>query len=120
LRDALDDDKNLPSRLATSLRKARQSAEAELDPTLFTALKWPTGLGEYQDYLHRFIRWIPQESEVTISDRLSHFYWLIDQTADDDEAALAQSSTVFRIGPPSSHGSGLPWRITSWLSKPAP
>lgn len=95
--ECLDEDETLAGRLERSLVKARESAEAELDPEQFRALEWPTDLGQYQAYLQGFSRWIPQESDaIRISDRLSHFYWLIDQSADDDEAALVQSSDVFR------------------------
>ncbi len=97
LRDILDEDRTLAGRLEKSLVKARELANAELDPTVFKALQWPTDLSEYAGYLKRFIRWIPQESDpVSISDRLSHFYWLIDQKADNDEAGLVQKSDSFR------------------------
>lgn len=97
LMHTLDGDRTLASRLEQSLVKACELAEANLDPRQFAALEWPTDRGQYEAYLQRFIRWVPQESDlIKISDRLSRFYWLIDQTADDDEEALAQGSDVFK------------------------
>lgn len=97
LTDILDNDRALAGRLEASLVKAWKVAEGQLDREVFETLQWPTNRSEYEAYLRRFIRWIPQESEpVSINDRLSHFYWLIDQKPDNDEAALVQLSERFQ------------------------
>lgn len=110
LKDAFDRDRDLASLLERSLVKAHEVAEKELDPALFAALDWPTDLPEYQAYLRRFIRWIPQQSDAEawktsapeqryakeVSDRLAHFFWLVDQKVDQDETAIAENSTIFR------------------------
>ena len=45
-------------------RVPRQLAEAELNPELFQALEWPCDIREYEDYLKRFVRWAPHESDA--------------------------------------------------------
>ncbi|KAA0016579.1 phosphatidylserine decarboxylase [Antrihabitans cavernicola] len=102
-------DAGLSMMLEKSLRRARERAVADLDPDLFEALDWPADLGEYEQYLRRFLAWIPQESGARawkkqaggtsssreISDRLAHFFWLIDQN-DDGGEAIGESAIAFR------------------------
>jgi len=109
LRTTLAEHEGLSMMLETSVRRARERAEADLDPDLFDALDWPGDLGEYEQYLRGFLRWIPQESGARawhkqdggtsssreISDRLAHFFWLIDQK-DDEGKAVGESSAAFR------------------------
>jgi phosphatidylserine decarboxylase len=95
LRKTLEGEKGLADLLEQSLAKARASAEAELNPELFAALEWPCNLGEYEKYLRRFVRWVPHESDAEawknekrqaqeLSDRMSHFYFLVDQKIGDE------------------------------------
>jgi phosphatidylserine decarboxylase len=62
LRAVLAEDQLLTDRLERSLRAAGEQARADLDPTLYAALEWPDDLVEYEAYVRRFIRWIPQQS----------------------------------------------------------
>ncbi len=105
-----DEDHDLAGLLERSLRQARARAHEELNPDLLDALEWPRDLPEYYDYLHGFIRWIPQQTDAPawktsapeeryakeVSDRLAHFFWLIDQTVDADGSSIAEGSEVFR------------------------
>lgn len=104
LRSALAHEPGLENRLEQSLVRARQLAEAELNPELFQALEWPRDIGEYEDYLKRFVRWVPHESDAEawknekrlaqeVSDRMSHFYFLVDQAVDDE---APQNCDTFR------------------------
>ncbi|HZE17379.1 MAG TPA: phosphatidylserine decarboxylase [Mycobacterium sp.] len=104
LRDALDKEQSLADLLERSLIKAREWAEAELDPDLFAALDWPADIGQYEDYLKHFSRWVPHESNADawknkkrqaqeVSDRMSHFYFLVDREVD---GKAPQGSDVFR------------------------
>lgn len=104
LRKTLDEETSLKGQLTQSLLKARELAEAELNPLLFEALEWPCTIDEYEDYLKRFIRWVPHESDADawkkqnrqaqeVNDRISHFYFLIDQKVGDEKP---QSSSTFR------------------------
>ncbi|WP_328655806.1 phosphatidylserine decarboxylase [Streptomyces sp. NBC_00334] len=104
------DDRGLGSLIEKSLVKARERAEADLNADLFGALDWPRTLPEYYEYLKRFIRWVPRQSAAAawkvsapeqryareVSDRLAHFYWLIDQKVDDGRTAIAENSEPFR------------------------
>jgi len=110
LKDTFDKDKTLVARLERSIVQARDLAEANLDSKVFSALEWPRDLDEYDAYLKRFIRWVPQQSDAEawrdqapedrfakeVSDRLAHFFWLIDQKVDDGDTAIAENSEVFR------------------------
>ncbi|HEY6932124.1 MAG TPA: phosphatidylserine decarboxylase [Marmoricola sp.] len=96
--------------LGQSLVQARQRAEKDLDHELYDALEWPTDLAGYSDYLKAFIRWIPREGASQawqssapqeryaqeVSDRLAHFFWLVDQDVQDDGGAVAEGSEDFR------------------------
>lgn len=104
LKKALDEEHGLADVLEQSLVKARDLAEVELNSDLFAALEWPTDIGQYEDYLKRFIRWTPHESDLKawqndnrqaqeVSDRMSHFYFLVDQKTGD---RAPQDSDVFR------------------------
>ncbi|OBH97879.1 phosphatidylserine decarboxylase [Mycobacterium scrofulaceum] len=98
----------LAAPLERSLKRARESAEAELRPELFEALEWPADLGEYEDYLKRFVRWVPRQSDAKawqeiepeqrqareVNDRTAHFFFLIDQEA--EEGSAPQGSKIFR------------------------
>ena len=82
LRVILDEDKSLAALLERSVVKARELAEAELDPAMFAAFEWPQDLDHYGEYLKRFIRWVPRQSDTgpwenqadEVGDRLSHFF----------------------------------------------
>jgi phosphatidylserine decarboxylase len=110
LRATLDRDEKLAGLLERSLVQAHDRAQAELDPDVFAALEWPTDLARYEAYLRGFIRWIPQQTDAKawtkqapgeryakeVSDRLSHFFWLVDQKVDEGSTAIAENSEVFR------------------------
>ncbi len=97
----------LAGRIEQSLTTARERAREGLDPDLYEALEWPTDLAGYTEYLRRFIRWVPRQSAAKawrvsapedryakeVSDRLAHFYWLVDQ---DTDGGVLQDSTAFR------------------------
>jgi phosphatidylserine decarboxylase precursor len=105
-----NEDRDLASLLEQSLRTAHERARAELNQKLYDALEWPQDLDAYGDYLEGFLRWIPQQTDAPawrtsapeeryakeVSDRISHFFFLVDQEVDEDGAAVAQSSTAFR------------------------
>ncbi len=105
-----NEDRDIASLLERSLRTAHERAEAALNRELYDALEWPRDLHAYGDYLQRFIRWIPQQTDAPawrtsapeeryakeVSDRIGHFFWLIDQEVDDDGATVAQGSAAFR------------------------
>lgn len=81
-----------------------------MNPELYEALEWPRDLPEYYEYLKRFIRWVPRQSDAEawkgsspegryakeVSDRLAHFFWLIDQETEEGETSLAHDSDAFR------------------------
>lgn len=110
LRSLLDEDGNLARVVEKSLRSAGERAAKDLDPQLYEALDWPRDLPEYYDYLTRFVRWVPRQTDAPawkasapherfakeVSDRLAHFFWLIDQKVDAEETAIAENSKVFR------------------------
>ncbi len=110
LKGILEQDPDLASLLDESLKTAHRRAEADLDPELYQALEWPLDLEGYYAYLGRFIRWIPQQSsapawKVTapedryakeVSDRLAHFFWLVDQSVHREGTAVAENSDRFR------------------------
>ncbi|OBI00453.1 phosphatidylserine decarboxylase [Mycobacterium sp. E2733] len=107
LRDVIEKEQGLADLLERSLKRARESAEAELRPELFAALEWPTDLHEYEEYLKRFVRWVPRQSDAKawqelkpeerqaqeVSDRTAHFFFLVDQEID---GAAPQGSEAFR------------------------
>lgn len=109
LRDLLAADEPLADLLARSLSQARSRAQVHLDPNLFAALEWPVDLDGYQDYLRRFARWIPRQSDAKawrnqtpegagakeVGDRLAHFFFLIDQNI-GSRATVAENSGAFR------------------------
>ena len=110
LHDLLAQEKDLEKLLERSLVQARQRAEQDLDRELFEALDWPTDLDGYDAYLRRFVRWIPKQSDnpawrtsapeeryaKEVSDRLAHFFWIIDQDVQEDGGAVAEGSSSFR------------------------
>ncbi|MET9026588.1 phosphatidylserine decarboxylase [Nocardia sp. NPDC004168] len=110
LRRALGAEDGLAARLEHSLVQARASAQPQLDPALFAALDWPQNLEQYEAYLERFLRWVPVESDAPVwtapapergyagevTDRMCHFFWLVDQHVGDDQTAIAESSAAFR------------------------
>lgn len=102
---------DLGDALVSSLRQAGSLAGTHLDAALHDVLEWPEDVDAYCDYLARFARWIPQQSDdpawqtstpherqaKEVSDRLAHFYWLVDQPLGDDaKDTLAGSSRPFR------------------------
>ncbi len=107
LRNLLDKEEGMADALERSLAKARESAEAALNADLFEALDWPQNVGQYEDYLTGFMRWLPRQSNAKawqglkpherhakeVSDRIAHFFFLVDQPADD---GAPQNSDAFR------------------------
>jgi phosphatidylserine decarboxylase len=107
LRDLLDKEEGLADQLERSLVEARRWAEAELNADLFRALVWPENIGQYEDYLSDFIRWLPRQSNAKawqglkpheryakeVNDRIAHFFFLVDQHVDD---RAPQDSDAFR------------------------
>ncbi|BBZ43088.1 phosphatidylserine decarboxylase [Mycobacterium parmense] len=107
LRDLLDKEEKLAGSLTRSLVAARRKAERELSADLFAALDWPETLGQYENYLRGFIRWMPRQSNAKawqglepqerhakeVSDRVAHFFFLVDQDVDD---GAPQDNEVFR------------------------
>lgn len=101
----LDADSTLRSAIESSLREAHTRAQADLDDALFEALSWPTTIAQYKEYLREFGRWIPRQSAASawqsgspgqrqareVSDRLAHFFWLIDQRVGDSGRAVENS-----------------------------
>ncbi|MEO3938902.1 phosphatidylserine decarboxylase [Dermatophilaceae bacterium Soc4.6] len=110
LHTTLAEHEGLRELLERSLARTRERAEADLDDDLFEALEWPRNLAEYEQYLRRFLAWIPQESgdqawkkqdggttsSREISDRLAHFFWLIDQKVGENNSAIGESYPAFR------------------------
>lgn len=113
LRDLLARDGTLRGRLERSLVLARERAEQGLDADLFAALEWPQDLEGYERYLAGFLRWIPQQTGSAawrnsspqgdcakeVSDRLAHFYFLVDQSDSGDaetSPAIVQNDDAFR------------------------
>lgn len=106
----LEQEPKLAQLLEKSLVQARKCAEEDLDRELYEALDWPTELDGYSDYLRGFVRWIPREENGAawkssapqeryaqeVSDRLAHFFWLVDQDVDGDGGAVAEGSEAFR------------------------
>jgi len=96
LHDVLGKEEGLADQLERSLVRARKSAEAELGAELFEALDWPEDVGQYEEYLKGFLRWLPRQSDAKawrgmkpedrhakeVSDRISHFFFLVDQEVD--------------------------------------
>ncbi|OBK16949.1 phosphatidylserine decarboxylase [Mycobacterium asiaticum] len=109
LQQLLKDDPRLRSDLERSIRQAHDRAASDLDPTLRDVLDWPQNLDDYYRYVQNFIRWIPRQSDnpawrtsspgeryaKEVSDRLAHFFWLVDQR-DDDGGPAIERSPVFR------------------------
>jgi phosphatidylserine decarboxylase len=109
LRKLLTDDPGLEQDLERSLVEAGARAEDELDADVYQALDWPTSIAEYEGYLQRFIRWIPRQSDnkawtkhypherlaKEVSDRIAHFFWLVDQPVHDGDAPAVEKSEAF-------------------------
>ena len=112
LRTILARDPRLARRLERSLVVARERAATGLDADLFAALEWPQDLAAYERYLAGFVRWIPRQSDAAawrnsspegtcakeISDRLAHFYFLVDQSDDGEETSsgIIENEEPFR------------------------
>ncbi len=110
LQQLLEKDEELSSLLLKSLEQARDRAGSDLNAELRDALPWPTTLADYYDYLRWFVRWIPRQTDhpawrtsapeqryaKEVSDRLAHFFWLIDQPVDAGDAAAAENSPELR------------------------
>ena len=106
--------RDLAGLLERSPTQARERAQAELDPRAARCARGdaerPRNLAEYYEYLERFIRWIPRADrcagvEATspeeryakeVSDRLAHFFWLVDQKVGAESTAIAENSDAFR------------------------
>ena len=103
-----DREPSLRADLERSLQQAHQRAHTELKPALLDALTWPTTIDEYTAFLHDFSTWIPRQSSSEaweqgppgqrqaheVSDRLAHFFWLVDQQVGDSHRVV-ESSTAF-------------------------
>ncbi|HET7356673.1 MAG TPA: hypothetical protein VFJ09_08370, partial [Nocardioidaceae bacterium] len=106
LQRIVEEETGLGQLIEKSLRQAKERAQADLNKELYDALPWPTDLPGYCHYLEEFARWIPRQSDnpawktsapqeryaKEVSDRLSHFYWLVDQEVDMDGTAVAQTN----------------------------
>ncbi|MGN6130188.1 MAG: phosphatidylserine decarboxylase [Nocardioidaceae bacterium] len=109
LHDTVENEDGLGRLIEQSLRRAHERAEAGLNKELYDALPWPTDLDGYYDYLDEFARWIPRQSDnpawktsapeeryaKEVSDRLAHFYWLVDQEVEAGGSSVAQDHDVF-------------------------
>lgn len=107
LKRVLDHDPGVAQRLEQSLRRARESAQAQLNEDLFAALEWPQNIVEYEAYLRRFVRWVPRQTTAKawrgtepqeryakeVNDRVSHFFFLVDQQVEEE---APQGSEPFR------------------------
>lgn len=105
LRAVFHQERGMADLLQQSLVKARESAQSQLNSDLFAALDWPQSIGEYEDYLTRFVRWVPRQSAdkawqglkpneryaKEVNDRIAHFFFLVDQ--DIGDGALQDSET---------------------------
>jgi phosphatidylserine decarboxylase precursor len=110
LRALLEREPELEKLLEQSLVQAGQRAEKDLNRDLYEALDWPSDLDGYSDYLRGFVRWIPREGDSSawqssapqeryaheVSDRLAHFFWLVDQDVREEGGAVAEGSESFR------------------------
>ncbi len=110
LQQTIEKEDALGELIEKSLRQAEERAQADLSSELYEALSWPTDLPGYYAYLEDFARWIPRQTDnpawktsapeeryaKEVSDRLAHFYWLVDQKVDVGETAIAQNNDVFR------------------------
>ncbi len=110
LREVLNGTDGLEKLLERSLGTAADRAPRELDDSLVQALAWPRSTEEYVDYLTEFARWVPRQSKAAawtggsahqqnadeVSERLSHFFWLIDQKVRDDGSGVVEGSPELR------------------------
>jgi phosphatidylserine decarboxylase len=110
LQETIEREEDLGPMIEASLQQAHERARRELNEELYDALPWPTDLAGYYDYLEDFARWIPRQTDnpawktsapeeryaKEVSDRLSHFYWLVDQEVDPGDSAVAQTNDAFR------------------------
>jgi phosphatidylserine decarboxylase len=89
LAEELTKNSELKEMLIESLKQAKSTAQAQLDPDLYKALLWPEDSFTYLAYLKMYSQWAPRQStepawqgtngSQEVYDRLCHFYWLIDQ-----------------------------------------
>jgi phosphatidylserine decarboxylase len=110
LRSMLDEQPDLAEQLRTTLAAAGDRARSELNRTLYEALEWPREVEEYCRYLRGFIRWIPQQTDAEawkvsapgeryakeVSDRLAHFYFLVNEPIDEEGNSISGASSSFR------------------------
>ncbi|MFA0961043.1 phosphatidylserine decarboxylase [Roseivirga sp. BDSF3-8] len=118
LKSILNQDPDLQNRLIASLQKARDQARANLNKDLYHAIDntfeengWPVTIEAYYDYIEKYVRLIPNESNdpnyphawksndqrngynQKVYDLLCQFYYLIDQQ--DDQGQTMQSNEDF-------------------------
>jgi len=101
------DDKGFNDLLLASLLKAKATAELKLNPNIFKALEWPLDLKGYKEYLLKFSKWIPQQSNddawkyhdnnwhKEVFDRLNHFYYLVDQKIGPNDSNVVENIPWF-------------------------
>ncbi len=101
-------DEKFKGYLITSLYKAKILGEQKLAPDLFKALQWPINIPEYAQYLLKFSKWIPKQSDGNackileengyqeIYGRLGHFYFLIDQKILNGHSIILKNIPWFR------------------------
>ena len=82
--------------LVKSLETAKVIGHMQLNSFLYNALEWPSTSAEYVDFLSRYAKWTPQQSDdpawrhpktgqsQEVYMKICHFYWLIDQTVYDE------------------------------------
>jgi phosphatidylserine decarboxylase len=92
----------LRKQVLQSLLTAKEKAKKNLDPKLYAAFVWPATIEEYISYLSAFAKWTPNINgdawktadgyrlTQEVSDRLNHFYWLIDQVAGETGGRIAR------------------------------
>ena len=100
LRDHLSADETLYTRLEQSLQQAENVARGKINDALYEALDWPTSADAYCDYLEQFAQYVPKQTPAApwkspsgdgyqeVHDRMTHFYWLIDQPLDAADTVL--------------------------------
>lgn len=121
LKQKLNSDPDFAGLIQQSLVQAKLLGGDKLCSELFNALKWPTTIEQYFEYLGWFSRWIPhqstdpawvipakpetQQGQQEVYDHLCHFYWLIDQEVNPKTTGHGKGNKVVQ---------NIPW-FSDWL-----